>query len=185
MIDNTSTFPLPVLGFAAFSGTGKTTLLKKLIPALKSRCIRLGLIKHAHHNFEIDIPGKDSYELRKAGADQVIVASRNRYALIHETPGKHEPALKQLLAKIDYHELDLVLVEGFKHTAFPKIELHRTGLNKPFLYKDDPSIIAIACDSDLMECKLPVLDLNNPEQISDFICTEFGLMAHDASTRSK
>jgi len=185
-IMNTSfSYSIPVLGFAAFSGTGKTTLLKQLIPSLGSRGIRIGLIKHAHHNFDIDIPGKDSYELRKAGADQVIVASRNRYALIRETPGNTEPELKQLLEVIDCQQLDLVLVEGFKHTVFPKIELHRSSMNKPFLYRDDPSIIAIACDSDLPECPIPVLDLNQPESITDYICTEYSLAIPATSTHTK
>ncbi|HFQ14122.1 MAG TPA: molybdopterin-guanine dinucleotide biosynthesis protein B, partial [Gammaproteobacteria bacterium] len=114
----------PLLGFVAFSGTGKTTLLRQLIPLLKARGLKIGLIKHAHHRFDIDIPGKDSYELRKAGADRVLVASQQRWAMVSETPQQDgDPALADMLAHIDKDDLDLILVEGFKHARFPKLEL--------------------------------------------------------------
>lgn len=165
------TYTVPLLGFVAFSGTGKTTLLKQLIPLLKARGIRLALIKHTHHQFDIDIPGKDSYELRQAGAEQVMVASRRRWALMVETPQQTgDPQLAALLPHLDSNVLDLVLVEGFKHTNIPKIELHRTMLNHPLLFHEDANIIAIASDSTLpAKTRLPVLDLNNPEAIADFI----------------
>ena len=161
----------PVLGFVAFSGTGKTTLLKQLIPLLKSRNLQLAVIKHSHHDFDIDIPGKDSYELRKAGVDQVMVASRRRWALMVETPHQdNDPQLDKLIQQLDTNALDLILVEGFKHAAIPKIELHRPVLNKPLLCPEDSDIIAIACDAPLsQQIDIPTLDLNNPDAIADFI----------------
>lgn len=168
-------FPTPTLGFAAFSGTGKTTLLTRLIPLLRARGIRLAVVKHAHHAFDIDKPGKDSYELRKAGAAQTLIASRRRWALVTECDGDSEPVLGDLIARLDHRNLDLILVEGFKKVAFPKIELHRARLRKPFLFADDPSVIAIACDE--LEApgrtELPVLDINEPQQVAQFIQERF------------
>jgi len=163
--------PCPLLGFVAFSGTGKTTLLRQLIPLLKKQGLKIGLIKHAHHRFDIDIPGKDSYELRKAGADQVLVASQQRWAMVTETPEQEgDPALTDMLAHLDQSGLDLILVEGFKHVAFPKLELHRPVLGHPLLFPDDPDILAIATDAALsQETTLPVLDLNKPAAFVDFI----------------
>lgn len=161
----------PVLGFVAFSGTGKTTLLTRLIPLLRAHGLHLGLIKHTHHNFDIDIPGKDSYELRKAGAEQVLAASRRRWALITETPERdRDPSLAELLPRLDGSRLDLVLVEGFKHEAIPKIELHRPALGHPRLWPDDPDVIAVACDAALTPAPpVPVLDLNDPDAIAEFV----------------
>jgi molybdopterin-guanine dinucleotide biosynthesis protein B len=160
---------IPVLGFAAWSGTGKTTLLRQLLPRLAERGLHTGVIKKAHHDFDIDIPGKDSYELRKAGAPQVLVASARRWALITETPGGNDPELDALIARLDHQTLDLILVEGFRHVPFPKIELHRHTTGHPLLYRDDSSIIAIACDHPLDDCPLPALDLNDPAVITAFI----------------
>jgi molybdopterin-guanine dinucleotide biosynthesis adapter protein len=165
---------IPVLGFAAFSGTGKTTLLVRLLPLLASRGLRIGMIKHAHHSFEVDTPGKDSYELRKAGAAQMLIASRQRWALMVENdePGT-EPALAELLPRLDHKALDVILVEGFKHERFPKIELYRPSLRKPLLFLEDDCVIAVASDAPLpVECPLPILDLNDPAQIVDFIFRE-------------
>jgi molybdopterin-guanine dinucleotide biosynthesis protein B len=162
-------FHKPVLGFAAFSGTGKTTLLKQVIPLLRAQGLRLALIKHSHHDFDIDTPGKDSYELRKAGAQQVLIASAYREALVTEREGGNEPQLDVLLQKLDPDMIDLVLVEGFRHVAFPKIELHRTQLAREFLYTNDSSIIAVATDSPLEIARLPVLDINKPEAIVHYI----------------
>lgn len=164
-------FPLPLFGFVAYSGTGKTTLLEKLIPELRQLGLRVGLIKHAHHDFDIDIPGKDSWRLRKAGASQVMVASSKRWALITEHPEQRdEPHLTELLSQLDPELLDLVLVEGFKHESYAKIELHRSELDRPLLYPDDPRIIAVAHDQpDTLHCPLPVLDLNQPSLIAKFI----------------
>lgn len=168
---NNITANCPVLGFVAFSGTGKTTLLKQLIPSLKARGLQLAVIKHSHHEFDIDIPGKDSYELRQAGAEQVMVASRRRWALMVETPNQvDDPQLDSLLQHLDSTALDLILVEGFKHEAIPKIELHRPALQKPLLCPGDSDIIAVASDAPLkQQIAVPVLALNNPETIADFV----------------
>ncbi|MCH7374527.1 bifunctional molybdopterin-guanine dinucleotide biosynthesis adaptor protein MobB/molybdopterin molybdotransferase MoeA [Aeromonas sp. MR19] len=159
---------LPLLGFAAWSGTGKTTLLEQLIPILVSRGLRLGVLKHAHHDFDIDQPGKDSHRLRKAGANQMMVASRRRHARIMETD-LAEADFHQLLASFDQTSLDLLLVEGFKHEHFPKIELHRAALGKPLLFPEDGDIIALASDQP-QETALPRLDINDLDAIADFVC---------------
>ena len=165
------TTPKPVLGFAAFSGTGKTTLLEKLIPQLTERGIRIGLVKHAHHAFDIDQPGKDSYRLRKAGARQVLIASSQRQALMTENITPQEPRLDELLTRLELDNIDLVLVEGFKHVAFPKIELHRKALGKTLLHPEDADIIAVASDH-LTDCSdLPALDINDTAAIAAFIIT--------------
>ncbi len=117
--------PIPLLGIVAYSGTGKTTLLKQLIPWLRQRGIRTGLIKHTHHDIDVDTPGKDSFELRKAGADQTMVASNSRWALMTETPGHDEFSLEYLATRFDSNNLDMILVEGFKHEDIDKIVLHR------------------------------------------------------------
>lgn len=140
--------PIPVLGFCAYSGTGKTTLLKKLIPELNRRGLRLAVVKHAHHNFDVDIPGKDSYEMRKAGARQMLVASHVRWALMTEDPVEDAPELPHLLAQIEADKVDIVLVEGFKKLALPKVELHRAAHGKPFIHPHDEHIQAIACCDD-------------------------------------
>jgi len=164
------TASLPVLGFAAWSGTGKTTLLRGLIPALQARGMRVAVIKHAHHDFDIDKPGKDSYELRKAGADQVLVASSRRWALVTEVRPEREPVLEDLVGRLDAESCDLILVEGFRHLAFPKIELHRPSLGRPLLFPEDPSIIAVAADAPLgRETALPRLDLNDIDAIAEFV----------------
>ena len=164
--------PLPLLGFAAFSGTGKTTLLSTLLPCLRQEGIRIGVIKHAHHDFEIDHPGKDSHRLRQAGACQMLIASRDRLAWIDETPGQtREPTLAQIISLLDTTRLDLVLVEGFKREPFPKIELHRPTQGRPLLHPDDPDIIAVASDAPLPAGSgtLPLLDLNQPQELADFV----------------
>ncbi len=160
--------PFPVIGFAARSGTGKTTLLTRLLPLLSAHGLRVGMIKHSHHDFEIDKPGKDSYRLREAGAQQLLIASPHRTVWIGENPQPREPLLEELLERLAKDSLDLVLVEGFRHVAFPKIELHRAATGKPLLYPDDSSIIAIASDEPL-NTTLPCLDLNRPEAIAGFM----------------
>lgn len=159
----------PVLAIAAWSGTGKTTLLKKLIPALCARGIRPGLIKHTHHNMDVDKPGKDSYELRKAGAAQTMVASRERWALMTETPDEAPLDLAYLVSRMDHSMLDLVLVEGFKHEAVAKILLFRSdaGHDVSELTLDE-HVIAVASDVAL-DVEVPVLDLNDEDKIAEFI----------------
>ncbi len=163
--------PTPLLGFAAWSGTGKTTLLCQLIPQLKADGIRVAAIKHTHHSVDFDIPGKDSYEMRQAGADQVLVASARRSMLITENASEHpEPDLQSLLSQLDHSAIDLVLIEGFKHEPIPRIELHRSSVGKPLLYPDDPQIIAIALTtSEKITPTIPRLDLDNSAQIVKFI----------------
>jgi molybdopterin-guanine dinucleotide biosynthesis adapter protein len=165
---------VPILGFAAFSGTGKTTLLTQLIPILKRQGLRIGLIKHSHHDFQIDQPGKDSFRLREAGASPVMLVSTHRKAIITEFQEVKEPELDEQLLAFDQSKLDLILVEGFKATAFPKIEVHRPSLNRPLLYPNDPNIIAIVADEPLLTPgNLVQLNLNQPELIATFIIQEF------------
>lgn len=165
----------PVIGFAAYSGTGKTTLLKEIIPLLRNRGLRVAIVKHAHHAFEIDKPGKDSYELRKAGATQLLVASLRREALVVEKETESEPELNQLLEKLDQDTLDIILVEGFKQEAIPKLELYRKdGPGSPPLYPGDNNIVAVVTDTDLpVPTDLPVLDINDPERLVEFLCDRF------------
>ena len=168
-------FNKPVIGFAAWSGAGKTTLLLQLLPLLKQRGLRIAMIKHAHHDFDMDQPGKDSYQLRKAGASPMIISSSRRVAIIIEKPvadaAPDDAAdLQELLQCIAADKIDLVLVEGFKQWEFPKIELYRASVGKALLYPDDAHIFAIAHDGQLANQPLiPQLDLNNPPQIADFI----------------
>jgi len=164
--------PLPLLGFSAYSGTGKTTLLTLLLPLLKAKGLRVGVIKHTHHNMAIDKPGKDSHRFRESGASQVLLASRKRIAWIEERDSeKSEPELKEVISALNPSTLDLVLVEGFKQDRFPKIELRRSDLARPFLYPNDDNIVAIASDKPLDNppAHLHQLNINNPEQISQFV----------------
>ncbi|OOZ37247.1 molybdopterin-guanine dinucleotide biosynthesis protein MobB [Solemya velesiana gill symbiont] len=165
---------VPVLGFAAYSGTGKTTLLKQLLPLLREQGLRVGMIKHTHHDFDIDTPGKDSYELRKAGASEMLIASGKRWALMVDTDGEGDPVLQDMLNRLDQGSLDLVLVEGFKHEAFPKIELHRATVGKPLIFPEDPDVIAVACDGELSQpTDLPQLDINDIPSIAAFVLNDF------------
>ncbi len=162
------TLNIPILGFAAYSGTGKTTLLEALLPKLTEAGLRIGMLKHAHHNFDVDKPGKDSYRLRKAGASQMLIASRNRFALMTETP-EAEAEFEYLLTRFDEDKLDVVLVEGCKNIAFPKIELHREEVGKPWLYPHDENIIAIASDSAELDSELPQMNINDLDAIAQFV----------------
>lgn len=162
------TLNIPILGFAAYSGTGKTTLLEALLPKLTETGLRIGMLKHAHHNFDVDKPGKDSYRLRKAGASQMLIASRNRFALMTETP-EAEAEFEYLLTRFDEDKLDVVLVEGCKNIVFPKIELHREEVGKPWLYPNDESIIAIASDSAELDSELPQMNINDLDAIAQFV----------------
>ncbi|MBO0235322.1 bifunctional molybdopterin-guanine dinucleotide biosynthesis adaptor protein MobB/molybdopterin molybdotransferase MoeA [Vibrio parahaemolyticus] len=162
------TLNIPILGFAAYSGTGKTTLLEALLPKLTEAGLRIGMLKHAHHNFDVDKPGKDSYRLRKAGASQMLIASRNRFALMTETP-EAEAEFEYLLTRFDEDKLDVVLVEGCKNIAFPKIELHREEVGKPWLYPHDENIIAITSDTAELDSELPQMNINDLDAIAQFV----------------
>ena len=156
-----------IIGLAGWSGSGKTTLLTKVIPYLTARGKRVSTLKHAHHHFDIDRPGKDSFEHRSAGATEVLVVSGNRWALMHELRGNPEPRLPELLAKLS--DVDLVLVEGFKRESFPKLEIHRAANGKPLLQPDDGWVVAIASDTPLPQARVPVVDLNDIEAIADLL----------------
>jgi molybdopterin-guanine dinucleotide biosynthesis adapter protein len=145
-----------------------------LIPALVRRNLRVSTLKHAHHNFDVDKPGKDSYEHRQAGATEVMVASANRWALMHELRGAAEPASTDLMRHMT--PVDLLLIEGFKTESHDKLEIHRPALGKPPLYPGDPNIVAVASDRTLEGLKLPRLDLNDAEAIADFIIAHCGLI---------
>lgn len=170
---------IPVIGFSAYSGTGKTTLLKQIIPLLKLRKLRLAVIKHAHHHFELDQPGKDSYEIRKSGADHTIICTTTRMAQITEFPTPEaEPSLQEIINTLNPNQFDLVMVEGYKHIEFTKIELHRAELKKPYLHPDDPNIVAIACDAPIPDTNLPILDINDIQRIAHFIYQRIYLKTH-------
>jgi molybdopterin-guanine dinucleotide biosynthesis adapter protein len=156
-----------LIGLAGWSGSGKTTLMTRLIPALTGRGLRVSTIKHAHHAFDIDQPGKDSWLHRQAGATEVLVASANRFALIHELRGAPEPSLAELVAKLA--PADVVVVEGFRHGAHPKIEIFRPELGKPPLHPEDPMILAVAAPELIDGLILPWLPLNDAKAIADFI----------------
>ncbi len=161
---------LPLLGIAAWSGTGKTTLLEQLLPRLGDRGIRVAVIKHAHHGFDVDQPGKDSHRLRQAGAVPMLVASRARLALMMETPGRDEADLAALVEMVGLHRPDLVLVEGFKAWPLPKLELYRPHLGKPLRAEQDPWIRAVASDVELsLPGDVQWLDLNDLGAITDWI----------------
>ncbi|MDF1748186.1 MAG: molybdopterin-guanine dinucleotide biosynthesis protein B [Alphaproteobacteria bacterium] len=157
-----------LLGIAGYSGSGKTTLVTKLIPALTARGIRVSTIKHAHHNFDVDTPGKDSYQHRHAGATEVLISSANRWALMHEHRGDAEPSLDDLVENLS--DVDLVLVEGWKFGTHPKLEVHRTTTGKPLLAETDEHVIAIATDAEsLPALNRPVLSVDDIPGITDFV----------------
>ena len=165
----TGRLSIPLLGVCAYgSGCGKTTLLARLIPELKTRGLRVSLIKHAHHSFDIDHPGKDSYRLREAGAVQTLLGSSKRWALMTELPEQRELSLEELASQLDPALADLVLVEGFKQASIPKLEVHRPSLGHPLLADRDARIIAVATDEPIAN-SLPQLDLNDANQIADFV----------------
>jgi molybdopterin-guanine dinucleotide biosynthesis protein B len=156
-----------IIGLAGWSGSGKTTLITKLIPCLRARGVKVSTLKHAHHGFDMDKPGKDSFMHREAGATEVIVSSARRWAILHELRDEGEWDFRALVGKMS--PVDLVLVEGFKRDAFPKLEIHRVANGKPLLYPQDPHIVAVASDTALPDVKLPVLDLNTIEPIADLL----------------
>jgi molybdopterin-guanine dinucleotide biosynthesis protein B len=156
-----------IIGLAGWSGSGKTTLITKLIPRLTARGISVSTLKHAHHGFDLDQPGKDSFFHRAAGASEVIISSANRWAILHELRGQPEWDLAALMGKMS--PVDLVLVEGFKRDAFPKLEIHRIANGKPLIHPEDPHIVAVASDSAVPAALVPVIDLNDIEAIADLL----------------
>ena len=163
---------MKVFGFAGWSGSGKTTLIEKLIPRFTGAGLRVALIKHAHHTFDVDQPGKDSYRHRHAGAGEVLVTSSRRWVLMHELRGAAEPSFDAQLAKLS--PCDIVIVEGFKHAPIPKLEVWRRATGEPLLHPNDPHIVAVASDTKV-ETKLPLLDLNDDATISSFILAHLRL----------
>ncbi|MFC5067676.1 molybdopterin-guanine dinucleotide biosynthesis protein B [Flaviflagellibacter deserti] len=160
-----------LIGLAGWSGAGKTTLLEKLLPELiNKRGLRVSTLKHAHHNFDVDKPGKDSWVHRQAGASEVLIVSENRFALMHELRGAPEPTLPELVGRLS--PVDLVIVEGFKRGPHPKIEIWREANGRPFLHTQDPTIRAIAADKPLPDAPIPVIDLDDIGMIANVILAE-------------
>jgi molybdopterin-guanine dinucleotide biosynthesis adapter protein len=159
-----------VVGIAGWSGAGKTTMITQVIPVLTRRGVKVATIKHAHHDFDLDKPGKDSWMHRQAGASEVAVVSSRRWALVHELREEPEPTLAEILAKLS--PVDLVIVEGFKRLAYPKLEVFRAANGKPPLYPDDDCVVAIASDAPLPQAPLPVLMLDDVETIADVLLAE-------------
>jgi molybdopterin-guanine dinucleotide biosynthesis protein B len=157
---------MKVLGIAGYSGSGKTTLIEKLVPILVKGGLRVSLVKHAHHQFEVDQPGKDSFRHRQAGCTEVLVSSSRRWALMHELRGDAEPTLDELVAR--FSACDLVLVEGYKHDPIPRIEVHRVGGDRPLLFPRDPYVIAVATDEPL-DTPLPQFGLDDAPAVARFI----------------
>jgi molybdopterin-guanine dinucleotide biosynthesis protein B len=156
-----------IIGLAGWSGSGKTTLVTRLIPHLTARGLRVSTLKHAHHGFDLDQPGKDSFMHRAARATEVIVSSSRRFAILHELRGEPEWDLPALVAKMS--PADLVLVEGYKRDPFPKLEIHRAANGKPLIHPDDPHIVAIAADIPLPDSKIPVVDLDDVGAIAELL----------------
>jgi molybdopterin-guanine dinucleotide biosynthesis protein B len=169
---------MQVIGIAGWSGSGKTTLVERVISLLEARGLAVSLIKHAHHDFEIDYPGKDSWRHRHAGCREVLVTSARRWAVVHELRGRAELGLDEALAQLS--PCDLVLVEGFKHAPIRKIEVYRAEVGKPLLFPHDPHVIAVATDAAVMTA-LPRLDINQPQAIAEFIVAAAGLDSVRAS----
>jgi molybdopterin-guanine dinucleotide biosynthesis adapter protein len=163
---------MKVFGFAGYSGSGKTTLIERLIPLFTAEGLRVSLIKHTHHDFDIDRPGKDSHRFREAGADEVLLSGDRRWALMRELRNEAPPDLQTLLAKLS--PCDLVLVEGYKFVELPKIEVHRPAAGHSPIHPDNPDIVAIASDVALT-ASLPCLDLNDPPAIARFVKNYLGL----------
>ncbi len=162
-----------VVGIAGWSGSGKTSLIVRLIPALVAKGYRVATVKHAHHEFDIDIPGKDSYEHRAAGAVEVVVSSARRWAVVHENCGEPEPALGDILGRLS--PADIVLVEGYKDEPHEKIEVWRGGAGRRPLYEDNPGIVAVATDDPAGIRSIPALDINDAAGVASFIIERYGL----------
>ena len=163
---------MKIFGFAGWSGSGKTTLIEKLIPLFVRRGLKVSLIKHAHHTFDVDQPGKDSYRHRHAGCTEVLVSSSRRWALVHELRGAQEPGFAELIERLS--SCDLVLVEGFKRERIPKLEVYRAATGEALLHPEDRDIVALAADS-RVDTKLPQFDLNDAPAIAGFVLHHVGL----------
>ena len=159
-----------IIGLAGWSGSGKTTLVTKVIPVLVRRGLKVATVKHAHHEFDTDQPGKDSWLHRQAGASEVAIVSSRRWAVVHELGGEPEPLLEDMLQKLS--PVDLVIVEGFKRHAHPKLEVYRAAVGKPLLHPDDDCIVAIATDAPLPQASVPVLMLDDIEAVADAMAAE-------------
>jgi len=162
-----------VFGFAGYSGSGKTTLIEALIPRFTAKKLKVSLIKHTHHNFDVDKPGKDSHRHREAGCSEVLLTCDNRWVLMHELRGHPEPCFEAQLSILS--PCDLVLVEGFKYTPIPKLEVHRPAHHKPLIWPENPDIIAVATDDATLGCPLPLLNLNDYDAIAAFILNHVDL----------
>ena len=159
-----------IIGLAGWSGSGKTTLLAKVIPRIVARGKRVSTLKHAHHGFDLDQPGKDSHAHREAGAQEVLISSAKRWALMHELRDEPEPQLRQLITRLS--PVDLVIVEGYKRERIPKLEIYRAEIGKPLLHLEDDWIVAIASDAALPDASVPVVDLNAIDKIADILLAE-------------
>jgi molybdopterin-guanine dinucleotide biosynthesis protein B len=162
---------MKVFGFAGWSGSGKTTLIEQLIPRFVKRGLKVSLIKHAHHSFDVDHPGRDSYRHREAGCSEVVVVSEKRWVVMHELRGEPEPSLEEQIGRVS--PCDLLLVEGYKHYAMPKLEIWRKQNAKALLYPEDKHVVAVAADASL-DTRLPRFDLNDYDGIGDFILSYNG-----------
>ncbi|MGY8679086.1 molybdopterin-guanine dinucleotide biosynthesis protein B [Bradyrhizobium sp. UFLA05-153] len=171
---------MKIIGLAGWSGAGKTTLLTRLIPHFNAQGLRVSVIKHAHHHFDVDVPGKDSWRHREAGAAEVLVSSANRWALMHELRGAAEPRLPELLAKLS--AVDLVVVEGFKREPHRKIEVYRAANGKPLLFPDDPGIVGIAADV-TVETRLPTVHLDDIPAVAALVLRS-AMTADEAMAKS-
>ncbi|WP_419798944.1 MAG: molybdopterin-guanine dinucleotide biosynthesis protein B [Terasakiella sp.] len=164
---------MKIFGIVGKSGSGKTTLLEVLIPAITKHGFNVSTIKHTHHQFDIDQPGKDSYRQREAGAKEVMLASSHRWALLHELRGDEEPEIEDLIQHMS--DVDLILIEGFKFNNHPKIEVHRPSYGREPLWPNDPTILAVASDEQLRDIERPLIDLKDIESIADFIISHLDL----------
>jgi len=164
---------MKVMGIVGWSGSGKTSLVVQVLPILNAHGLKVSTMKHAHHRFDVDKPGKDSFRHRDAGASEVLVVTSSRWVLMHESRDEPEPSIESLIERMT--PVDLLLIEGFKTHHHPKLEIHRTSEGKPLLCPDDPEIVAVASDVPLPDLKVPRLDLNDPGAIAEFILAQTGL----------
>jgi molybdopterin-guanine dinucleotide biosynthesis protein B len=164
---------MKIFGIAGWSGSGKTNLMVRLLPELTAMGLRVSTMKHAHHAFDVDQPGKDSYNHRQAGASEVMITSANRWALMHENRGDAEPSIDELVRHMT--PVDLLLIEGFKRSPHQKLEVFRRATGKPLLALEDDHVVAVACDEAVPEVSIPVLDLNRAETIARFVVTHCGI----------